>query len=1601
MSVDTSTAPYYDDYDPSKGFLRVLFQPKAVQARELTQAQTILQEQVNRLGRHLFEEGAMVVPGGISVDTNQEFVKITFVTGSEFSDVDGRDNMVVTSSSGLEAKVTKLVAATETDPVTVFVKYTNSGSNNVTRRFSTQESLTFSVTVDGITQNLAVARSDEVGQGSIAHVSAGIYFVKGFMVQNPAQSVILEKYSVKPSYRVGFLAKESIVTEQTDESLYSNAQGYPNFKAPGAHRLKIDLVLTKIDLTSAADKDFIELARVVDGEVVGLVASTEYNELEKTLAQRTFEESGNYTVNPYVLDSREHLKDASAPNGLLSADAGGDKTKFVVAAKPGISYVKGYRQQNISTVYTPVEKARDTRFQNNAVFSAAYQNYITLTGCHSVPPTDIRNQVELYSAAVVGAQPAGTLIGYARIRAAQATGIAGSFRVYLFDVKMNTGRAFKDVKGVRFSSANALFGGTVAQSALFGSAQNNFIFRTPYSAVKTLKQSGYSDTSYSVVRQYDVTTDSTGKATISLGSNEAFLVPNQTEWFAAVTGASNTGEQVAWSDTLFVLGGTPVGRSVTINSGKASTSLRVCVVLTKQQPMEKTKSLVTKVDMVTFTNASSVVLTKSDGHQLKSVVDAISGSTVTNNFGLLNGQTDTVYGPCVLTSKAGVISGQYQVTYEYFDHSVGDFFSVDSYSGVNYEDISTYVATDGSTYELSDCLDFRPLVDSSGNITSTTFSGDMIRPNDTVRIDATYYLPRIDSFYIGSNGQFGCAKGIPDEAPSAPDVPSEAMKLAEVSVPAYTFSSSEVTFKMIENKRYTMRDIGRLEKRIENLEYYTTLSMLETATNRLQIIDPVTGSDRFKNGFVTEGFSSYALADLTNPEFKFTVNLGDQQGEPTMAQYPSDISVNTGSNYLKGAALVSKSYTLKKALEQPYATKFINVNPFAVYTWSGYVALTPATDFWKDVVYRPTIYVSNTLDYTGGATAGDGWSLVDSFYSDHWWRDGTAWTTTINTSSSSSTSDVFIDNTTYQYMRKIDIGIEATCLRPYTRVYPFFEDVEVSAHCKPKNGSYGAPLITDKAGSLSAVFTVPHTDALTFKTGTNTFRLTDSPTDSRFVNDFSTQAQANHESSGSYDTRQQTVTTTRVLTASTTQWDIHDYLDPIAQSFWIETKGGAYLAAMDIFMQSKSSTVPLRVEIRLMENGYPTTTVVPFGRKILQPANVNVSADGTVPTRVTFDDLIYLEEKRDYAIVLLADTQEYNAWICEMGGLVVGTTRSVSAQPTLGSFFTSQNSVTWSADQNCDMKFSAYIAEFDTNDTTVVFNGGAPANISAFGFNPITTTNGSSIVNLALHSHGLKTGDKFTLSGAVGGNGISSAALNKQLTAVAVTEDSVSFDVFSNATVTGTIGGQAVVANAFNPISMFYAKVNTLVPDGTSIDWKYSYKQQSNRSMTEWFSFNPATETTLGSEGVITAAGDYQITATLKSTKSNLSPVIDLDGFGIVMVKHRINTDVSNPLCQYVTKNVTFDTPSTSARVYVSAKLPGSNSMKLYRKLIVSGNAEATWVEVKPATPLVNDDTKTLEYIYNISDVGSFSGFKLKLVLLGDNPCVIPTVKDIRAIALA
>ena len=134
-----------------------------------------------------------------------------------------------------------------------------------------------------------------------------MYYVRGHFISNSEEALILDPYSEKPSFLVGFSVTEELVTPEEDTSLLDNSTGSSNFAAKGAHRLKLSLSLVKKPRSTVDDENFIQLMDVKDGVIRGIMDKTPYAELERTFARRTFDESGDYTVKPFEFDVFESV----------------------------------------------------------------------------------------------------------------------------------------------------------------------------------------------------------------------------------------------------------------------------------------------------------------------------------------------------------------------------------------------------------------------------------------------------------------------------------------------------------------------------------------------------------------------------------------------------------------------------------------------------------------------------------------------------------------------------------------------------------------------------------------------------------------------------------------------------------------------------------------------------------------------------------------------------------------------------------------------------------------------------------------------------------------------------------------------------------------------------------------------------------------------------------------------------------------------------------------------------------------------------------------------------------------------------------------------
>ena len=1133
MPINFNIEPYYDDFDETKKFLRLLFRPGyPVQARELTQVQSLLQSQISRQAEHLFKQGAMVIPGQVSYEDDFKFVKVQSIyNGTDVNryidEVLGKE--LVGNSTGVRAFVVHVEKQTETDPPTLYVRYTTSG---VDQNGEPTDSKTFRDNEILLCEDLPVPRefttqvSQSTGVGTGASIESGVYYIDKFFVIVDAQKITLDKYTENPSYRVGLNIVETIVTPEDDDSLLDNAQGTSNFNAPGSHRYKVELVLSKRSLDSEDDKNFVELLRIEAGKIIYKSRSTDYSILEQTLARRTYDESGDYVINNFNIDVREHRNNDRAEwssntpyligdvvkytfggfeqkyvakssgisgnqppihstgeakdgetgitwiykefpyynRGIYTPENGGDEAKLAVGMEPGKAYVRGYEIEKIGTEYVTIDKAREFKRAENIQIFTTVGNFVYATKLFGAPRTDLFESVDLYDRFITsnGAVPSGaTKVGTAKVRGLVLfdrgdTTDKDVYELQLFDIKINDGKTLDfDVKA--FHNSNFTADIRPLQSKLSGSvtASNSttitgtgtvfvdeieindwiyignqnirrrvvsitndnslvvdaavtatgavifklstqivepeyspLLFPLPYENIRNLRGSDDQSirTSYNVTQVFDTESSSAtgGFSYVTIDSKkleESFLPASGFGNYILINGS--TGQVVIPNSILVVQ---PELRQVVfeIDAANANTPFIVYAGVRKtgNAAKEKTKTLTTNQVVTATTQAAAqakeISLGKADVYNITSIkmannFGAINGSNpattdILDYYEMQNGITDSYYGISKLVLKQGYPqpTGSVQVTFEYFEHSPGDYFSVDSYvgSGVKFDYIPTF-----SGKSLRDVLDFRPRIDSTNasfNPAAQAVLTDLPKRGSNVEADTSYFLARKDKISIDLRGRFFATRGVSSLNPAEPESPQSAMLLYKIDLKPYTFSTNapNVSIEVVDNKRYTMRDIGKLEKRIDNLEYYTTLSMLETETQNSKITDE-NGLDRFKNGFIVDSFSGHGVGDSSSSDYRCSIDLENSELRPffrmenvNLVEKNSTDGQRVADNYRATGALITLPYEEIKFINQNISSRTENVNPFAIFTFIGRIDLNPSSDDWFEVERRPDIILN-------------------------------------------------------------------------------------------------------------------------------------------------------------------------------------------------------------------------------------------------------------------------------------------------------------------------------------------------------------------------------------------------------------------------------------------------------------------------------------------------------------------------------------------------------------------------------------------------------------------------------------------------------------------
>jgi hypothetical protein len=490
QKTNLNAAPYFDDFNAENNYHRILFRPGfAVQARELTQLQSALQHQIEAHGSHIFREGAMVVPGQ---GTTQSYYSLklasTFngeqVDPSQYYNVDS-PTTITGATTGVTAKVIGFKAATTTDQPLLYVSYERAGSDFTTTVFADGENITANTAITHSTQSyatgvaavttytseytetngataaqLASAAGPASRTGLAYRIESGIFYIRGFFVNNVAETLVLNNYGPDYTGTVGFAVTETIVTPESASSLLDNSTGSSNFAAKGAHRLSISVALSAIAPTTDTT-NFISLVDIKNGKSSIIGRTTPYAQLADEFARRTNDESGSYTVRPFEFRLQESVDVSVGTQNLIGKYALGATTDdgntassdlLALIVSPGKAYIKGYELEKTQSTIKDINKAREFETINAGISTFDAGNYSLITNVFGTPDiTSITGEstafktIQFYDAANTTRGAAnGNLIGVGRARGIEYySGTAGSnaaatgaqYKLYMFDIR--------------------------------------------------------------------------------------------------------------------------------------------------------------------------------------------------------------------------------------------------------------------------------------------------------------------------------------------------------------------------------------------------------------------------------------------------------------------------------------------------------------------------------------------------------------------------------------------------------------------------------------------------------------------------------------------------------------------------------------------------------------------------------------------------------------------------------------------------------------------------------------------------------------------------------------------------------------------------------------------------------------------------------------------------------------------------------------------------------------------------------------------------------------------------------------------------------------
>ena len=1333
INTDLNVDPYYDDFSEAKQFNRILFKPaKAVQARELTQLQTILQKQVERFGSNVYKEGTVI--SGINITSRPDifYVKLNDTTGftdpSVYNQTDSATFTATGNTTGLVAEIILGENGFQTqdpDLKTFFINYigfddttvANASASDV-KQFSQGEVLTIKDSSGATVQSVTVATvAAHAGRSFGVSCEEGVVYQKGHFIFVDNQFIIISKYSNIPgASSVGFTIAENLISSNQDTTLLDNASGFNNENAPGADRLQLVPKLVTF-ATASEPEEFFALVRYVGGEAVRIRDRTEFNVVGDELARRTYDESGNYVTN-----------------GLkVTLEQEGSNSYAVVS--PGKAYVFGRETINVSARKLLIDPTTLTQSKGNQYTGVQYGQFFTYAHSQGSVLDDFAFDGTTYNLKNSG----NTIIGTCSISNVTPG------KIYVYNIRKNSGQentAIAKISNTPITNSGTLYG-VNSGGKIFDAGKGSISSISNVSFTRRMRQA--------VVGSSPITISATADFKPLPGSN-VYAVDSANQVCVCSSQYINTDDlEVTITDNG---AGVEFVYFDAIISGTAEDGLQELDIYVN-----------TTYDLSgsgSFGVPNIASLGVPNAIQLLEVIDSGASPAVdiTSKFKLVNNQKDHFYDHSFITLKAGETIAQnralrVKVKVLRRQSTLGSgYLTANSYSALTNKNlVKNFEGKDGISYDLINSFDFRPYkqplasysLGTSGASTVTALSSAIvpgISPSNeaTIVSSQTYFMSRVDSVVLDEFGDTVIYKGGEAENPSIPEIPG-LYALSNVYVPGnVTKISGNNPIRVVDvtNKNYTMKEIAGIEQKIDRLTDLVSLSLLETQTKSLFIPDG-SGNDRFKNGILVDSFKSLAVADVKDPAFGAAIDKSRTVATPSVTQFPIDLKVDssTGANVYQDVVTLADTGSRVTVIDQPFATDFRNcVSNF--YNYAGKASIDPPFDAGYDVIQNPAINLEvdiatplldlidnlqeivpltrEQVDSITGGVIADG--RRDRSQTTTETITSTNLTVGDNRTTTSSVGNFVTDVTMSPYIQSREVKILVTGLRPNTRHYFFLDGTAINTHVYPGEvnptvigsateynvsevevkGTLGGVVRTDTEGTLAAVFAIPES---TFFVGERSIEIVDVDQYSSLDSGKTSYTKAIYRAYNFEVSKSELTQTTRTPTfdvernvttrSFTRQWRV----DPIAQTFIVrpaqaEGASMSMISSVDVYFKSKSTSVGATLELREVVNGYPSQAVLPFGRKHLRSSQISTSNDGATATTFEFKNPVKLNVNKEYCFVVIPDANspDFLIFTSKVGNSDLATGTSITNDWGDGVLFTSTNDSAWKSYQDEDIKFT-------------------------------------------------------------------------------------------------------------------------------------------------------------------------------------------------------------------------------------------------------------------------------------------------------------------------